>query len=145
MHATVTLTDKMAFDTEVDGHHFIVDAADEHGGADLGPRPKTLVLAALAGCAAMDIISILRKMRQAPDTLVCRAEADHMAEDHPKTLEDLTVFVEATGDVDPKRLWRAASLSRDKYCGVAAMLRAHTTVSTRVFLNGEEIPEPDQG
>ncbi|OQX71983.1 MAG: osmotically inducible protein C, partial [Candidatus Cloacimonas sp. 4484_275] len=39
----------MTFDAELNGHHFIVDAEERVGGRDLGPRPKGLVLSALAG------------------------------------------------------------------------------------------------
>lgn len=42
----------------------------------------------------------------------------------------------------PERLWRAVGLSRDKYCGVAAMLRGHGAIVYRVTLNGEELPAP---
>jgi putative redox protein len=141
MRSTVTLTDGMAFDVELEGHHFPIDADAEFGGHDAGPRPKGLVLSALGGCAAMDIVSILRKMRQPLEGLAIHVEADK-TETHPKTLVDFRVRVEATGAVDAKKLWRATQLSRDQYCGVAAMLRAHSPITYTVVLNGEEIPEP---
>ena len=53
----------MAFESEVNGHKFVLDAAKEFGGEDLGYRPKPLVMAALAGCTGMDVVSILKKMR----------------------------------------------------------------------------------
>ncbi len=138
--STVTLTQGMAFDVAIDGHTLTIDAESQFGGADAGPRPKTLVLSALAGCAAMDVISILRKMRQEPTHLDVKAEAD-LTGDHPKVYRGLQVTVTVNGDVDPRKLWRAVSLSRDTYCGVAAMLRAHEPIGYRVFLNGEEVPE----
>ena len=52
--------DKMAFSAEVNGHEIVLDAAEKVGGEDRGPRPKPLMLAALAGCTGMDVISILK-------------------------------------------------------------------------------------
>ena len=138
--STVTLKQDMAYDVALEGHTFAIDAEPEFGGHDLGPRPKGLVLSALAGCAAMDVVSILRKMRQPFTHVSVKAEADQ-TDTHPKVLVDFVVTVTVEGEVDPKKLWRAVSLSRDSYCGVAAMLRAHAPVGYRVFLNGEEVPE----
>lgn len=141
MSSTVTATSGMAFDAAIDGHTFPIDAAAEHGGADGGPRPKGLVLTALAGCAAMDVISILRKMRQPFTHLAVRADAD-LTDTHPKVFRDIVVTVEVDGEVDAAKLWRAVALSRDQYCGVAAMLKAHAPIAYRVRLGGREIPEP---
>lgn len=142
MHSSLSWRDGMAFDATVDGHTLTLDASAEHGGADAGPRPKPLLLVALGGCAAMDIVAILRKMRQPLATLDIDVDGDLDAAQHPHTIKDLRVCVRATGPVDPARLWRAVALSRDQYCGVAAMLRAHTSIDYRVWLNGEELPEP---
>lgn len=140
MESTVRLQKGMAFDTEADGHHFAIDAKAEHGGDDLGPAPKTLMLSALAGCAAMDVISILRKMRAEPDSLEVHASAD-LTEEHPKTFVGMRVVVTATGGIPAKKLWKAVALSRDRYCGVAAMLRAHGPIAYEVVLDGTILPE----
>jgi len=142
MHSTVTLEEGMRFDVEAGGHHFPIDAKAEHGGADGGPTPKVLMMSALAGCAAMDIISILRKMRAEPASLAVTADSGPLTDDHPKMFTDMTVRVEATGGIPAKKLWKAVALSRDRYCGVAAMLRAHGPIAYTVVLDGEEVPEP---
>src|SRR5258708_37145882 len=55
----------MRFDVETgSGHHVILDAAEHNGGQDSGPRPMEMLLVARAGCAGMDILSILLKKRQ---------------------------------------------------------------------------------
>lgn len=135
MESTVTLNEGMAFTVEASGHTFTIDAAEEHGGQGLGPQPKPLVLSALAGCTAMDVISILRKMRQPVTSLSVKAEAT-LADEHPKTLDDIQVVYTVTGEVDEGRLRRAVELSEDRYCGVSAMLKAHTTVTSTIVLNG---------
>lgn len=142
MQSTVTLTDGMAFDTEIEGHHFTIDAKAEHGGRDAGPSPKTLMLSALAGCAAMDVISILRKMRAEPASLAITASAD-LTDEHPKTFVGMKVHVVATGGISTSKLWKAVKLSRDRYCGVAAMLKAHGPIAYEVVLDGEVVPEPE--
>ena len=53
----------LAFECDMDGHHLVVDASKEGGGDDLGPRPKKLMLTALAGCTGIDVIMILKKMK----------------------------------------------------------------------------------
>ena len=60
---TVNWKEKMAFETVVNGHKLVVDAKEENGGSDRGPRPKPLMMVSLAGCTGMDVISILKKMR----------------------------------------------------------------------------------
>lgn len=142
MHATLTLTDGMAFTAEVDGHTLTVDAAPEHGGADAGPRPKPLLLASLAGCTAMDVLSILRKMRQPVTGFSVRAEGQSSEGGHPHTIVDIVVHYTVEGAVNPERLWRAIDLSMGTYCGVSAMVKDHTTVEPRVVLNGEPIERP---
>ncbi len=141
MQSTVTLQQGMSFDVELGGHHFNIDATEDFGGANTGPTPKGLVLSALAGCAAMDVISLLRKMRQEVTAFSVETSGVKAAE-HPKTLDDLQVRFVLEGNVKPKKLWKAIALSRDRYCGVSAMLSAHTTVTYGATLNGEDVPEP---
>lgn len=90
----------------------------------------------------MDVISILRKMRQEPAGFAVRADGRQTEGPHPRTIVDIVVTYEVTGEVDPTKLWRAVHLSQDTYCGVSAMIRAHTSVTPRVILNGAEVPEP---
>ena len=53
----------LAFEAEIDGHKIYMDSSAEHGGKNTGPRPKPLMMVALAGCTGMDVASILKKMR----------------------------------------------------------------------------------
>lgn len=63
--ATVTLVDGMQFAVDTgSGHSFIIDAVPDVGGQNTGARPMELMAASVAGCTAMDVISILRKMQQ---------------------------------------------------------------------------------
>ena len=125
--------EKMAFDVEVDGFHLLVDAAPEHGGTDQGPRPKPLLLAALAGCTGMDVVSILTKMREPLRHFRVVVEGD-LAEGHPAYYQKTRILYEfgAADGLDPAKVERAVNLSQDRYCGVSAMLRKATELSFEI-------------
>jgi len=59
--------DKIAFETDMDGHKVTIDATEKTGGSDLGPRPKKLMLTSLAGCTGIDVVLILKKMKVVPE------------------------------------------------------------------------------
>jgi len=114
----------MAFESEISGHRLIMDAVPTVGGNDEGPRPKPLVLASLAGCTGMDVVSILRKMQQPFTYFNIEVDADS-TEDHPKTYNAMKIiyeFKESDG-LDPKKVEKAVQLSQERYCGVSALLK----------------------
>jgi putative redox protein len=125
----------MAFEAELQGHHFGVDAAtDEHGGQNLGPRPKALVLTALAGCTGMDVVSILSKMRVAFEAFDVSVEGELSAE-HPKVYSKIHVVYRLKGkDIDRTKVERAVDLSRTKYCGVSAMLKHTANITHEIII-----------
>jgi len=112
----------MAFEAGVSGHTVLMDAREEVGGHDQGPRPKALMMASLAGCTGMDVISILKKMKVEPESLNIRIEGT-LTEEHPKKYIAMHVIYEFRGDLPEDKLHRAVELSQDKYCGVSATLR----------------------
>ena len=73
----------MAFRVEQDGHSFMLDASPEAGGRDLGPRPKALLLSGLGACTAIDVVSILDKMRVELDGLEVQVSAE-TRDEHPR-------------------------------------------------------------
>lgn len=114
----------MAFEAEVGGHKLLMDAAEEAGGEDRGARPKPLLLAALTGCSGMDVVSILKKMREPCTWFSMRVEGE-ASEEHPKKYLKIKLvyqFKKADG-LNPDNVRRACQLSQDKYCGVSANLK----------------------
>ena len=108
--------------TDAAGHSFVLDAKSDTGGSDAGFRPIDLVMVALAGCAAMDIVSILKKKRA--DLRSFRAEMEgERATEHPMRLTRIRVRFIANKEVRIADLQRAMELSRDKYCSVAGTLK----------------------
>jgi putative redox protein len=122
MQSKVTLKEHMHFLGELDGHAVDLDADAAVGGADLGPRPKGLVLTALAGCTGMDVISILRKMRLEPRSFSVEAQAEVTTE-HPRVFSRIRLTYHLAGDLPREKVEKAVSLSQDRYCGVSAMLK----------------------
>ncbi|HKJ40917.1 MAG TPA: OsmC family protein, partial [Sunxiuqinia sp.] len=113
----------MQFDAEVSGHKVVMDATPEVGGNDIGARPKQLMMAALAGCTGMDVISMLKKMRVKVDEFDIDIEAD-MTEEHPKHYYKVHIIYKFKGqDLDEAKLKKAVDLSQDRYCGVSFTYR----------------------
>jgi putative redox protein len=132
------------------GHSVVMDAKPEFKGEGSGIRPIELVLHALAGCTAMDVISILEKKRQSITHLEVIARGDQRVDDYPKiyTAVELEYVVTGTG-VDPRAVERAIELSEEKYCAVKGMLGPDVGVTTRFRCieqsDGEADAAVDQG
>lgn len=121
--AQTNWTEEMSFDAEVNGHNFAIDADEKVGGKDRGPRPKPLMMVSLAGCTAMDVISILKKMRVTPDYFNVEAFADS-TEEHPKHYNKIHLKYTFRGkDLPEAKINKAVNLSQERYCGVSHMLK----------------------
>lgn len=114
----------MAFVADVNGHKIDIDADEASGGKDGGARPKPLILAALAGCSGMDVVSILKKMREPITWFNIRVQGEQ-AEDHPKRYTSIKIVYEfkATDGLKDASVRKAVELSNDRYCGVSALLK----------------------
>jgi putative redox protein len=124
----------MAFEAQIGDHHLIMDAAPEVGGQNTGPRPKPLLLAALAGCSGMDVVSILKKMHVEVTEFRMVVEGD-LTEEHPKYFKEIVVNYFFKGiNLDPEKLKKAVDLSQDKYCGVSAQLKFGATVRYEIVI-----------
>lgn len=97
---------------------------------DNGLSPMGLILAGLAGCTAMDVMSILQKKRQDVKLLEIEVEGNQ-GDEHPRVYRDVTIVYRVSGDVSETALARAIELSVDKYCPVNGMLKAFANVTTR--------------
>jgi len=138
MESTLRWRSGLTFDADQDGHSLVISDSDD----DQGPRPKGLLLSALAGCAGIDVVSILKKMRQELRSFSIRASAEQ-TDDHPRVfVAPIEVVIDLEGDLDPAKVWRAVALSRDKYCGVAAMLGKHAEIRYVVRIDGVVVEEP---
>ncbi|MEO5647025.1 MAG: OsmC family protein [Chitinophagaceae bacterium] len=122
----------MSFLTELDGHPIHIDMSIDKEGADLGPRPKALMLVSLAGCTGLDVVMILNKMRVEFSNFKIGVEGE-LTETDPKIYHKVTLsYSIKVADKDKKNVEKAIDLSQDKYCGVSAMFRAFATMETEI-------------
>lgn len=123
MQAKVTWQANMAFaGTAESGLNIQLDSKKEVGGEGKGFIPMELMAISLAGCTAMDVISILRKKRQDVTDFEVRVNAPR-AREHPKVFTSATIDYLVTGhNVDEKAVLRAIQLSAENYCPAQAML-----------------------
>lgn len=131
IHKTNTrFVGKMEFDSEINGHHLTLDTLEAGGGENKGPSPKPLLLSSLAGCTGMDVVSLLNKMHVVYSDFNLEVEAD-LGNEHPKMYTEirLTYFIKTE---EKDKMEKAVNLSKDKYCGVSAMLSKVCPIVTRI-------------
>lgn len=130
MSVRAMLETGMCFDvTTGSGHHVLLDAAEHNGGQDRGPRPMEMLLVALATCASMDILSILRKKRQHITAYEVRVRGGR-ADEHPKVFVEIVVEHILTGHaIKAEAVKRAIDLTEERYCGASAMLGKTATIT----------------
>ena len=135
--ASVKWLENMAFETEVNGHKITLDADSDFGGENRGPRPKNLMLSALGGCTAMDVIAILKKMRVDVTGLNVIIEGD-LTDVHPKHFSGMHIIYEFSGkDLPLDKLKTAVELSQDKYCGVTAVYKKGMDITFEIKMVGD--------
>ncbi len=130
MSVRAMLKEEMCFDVETgSGHHLLLDAAEHNGGQDKGPRPMEMLLVALATCASMDILAILRKKRQDITAYEVRVHGGR-TEDHPRVFVEIEVEHIFSGHaIRPEAVQRAIELTEERYCGASAMLGKTATIT----------------
>jgi putative redox protein len=101
------------------GHDVTIDNAVGNS----GPRPTELVLAAIAGCTAMDVVEILAKKRQVVDRYANEVTGTQR-EKSPNVFTEITVLHIVEGNVDTEAVRRSIELSATKYCTVSAQIAA---------------------
>ena len=132
----------MSFEVEVNKHKMIIDSVREFGGNNEGPRPKSLMLVALAGCTGMDIVSILKKMRVSFDDLRIVADGN-ITDEHPKHFEHMHLkYIIKGKNIPEEKVRTAINLSQEKYCGVSFSYRKAMKLTHELII---EESDPDKG
>lgn len=117
-------TDGLKFEAKTGSkHQIIIDANPEHGGDDDGARPMETLLSALGGCTGMDLVTILKKKRRNLKELKINLHGERVST-HPHVFKSITMEYLIWGsDITDEDVQMALSLSLDKYCSIAAMLK----------------------
>ncbi|TXI58788.1 MAG: peroxiredoxin [Limnohabitans sp.] len=121
----------MAFVAETgSGHLLVMDGAPDGGGRDLAPRPMETVLAGTGGCAAYDVVLILRRGRQPVRGWSVKLQAQR-ADVDPKVFTRIHMHFTVSGrGLSEAAVARAIQLSHEKYCSASAMLSKTAQIST---------------
>lgn len=112
------------------GHAIVMDGPPESGGRNLGVRPMEMLLLGLGGCSNFDVVSILKKSRQAVESCEVFIDAERAPEE-PKVFTSIQLrFVVKGRGLKDAQVKRAVALSAEKYCSASIMLeRAGVAIS----------------
>lgn len=109
---------------DANGHSLRMDAAEAIGGKGSGIRPMQTLLMGLGGCGGVDILSILKKQKQEIASFSMFIDGERETGKEPALWKKVHIRFVFTGKVDPVKAAKACALSLEKYCSVAATLRA---------------------
>jgi putative redox protein len=129
MHKITTKhIENFAFESTFDVFKLKMDSSDAP--TEIGaPSPKKLMLAALAGCTGIDVVSILQKMKVDFSEFSIDIEAS-LTEEHPKIYDNVSIIYSIkVAETDKSKVERAVQLSKEKYCGVSAMFGYFATIT----------------
>ena len=123
MNATVKWQKRLTFSGSADtGFSVPLGGSSRVGGDNDGFRPMELIATGLAGCTAMDTISILQKKRQEVTDFEVNVHAER-AEEHPRVFTHIKIEYHITGhSVDERAVLRAIKVSAERYCPAQGML-----------------------
>ena len=130
-HSSVDWKHGLSFDAHQNGQTFtLVSSTDDT--EEPGISPKNMLLTALAGCTAMDVASLLPKMRVPFASLRVRVDGE-LTDEHPRVYKHIRMIYEVgTSDEFRPQVERAIAKSTETYCGVHAMLSKGSTVTHEV-------------
>ena len=103
------------------GHSIVMDYASTRE-EQTASSPTELLLQALCGCTAMDVISILKKMKEPVEGFEVKAEGIRATE-HPKVITDIKLEYIVKGNINHENFDKAVSLSQEKYCNISIILK----------------------
>lgn len=124
MKARVKWVEDVMFVAESDsGHAIVLDGAAEGGGRNIGMRPMELMALSVGSCSSYDVLTILKKSRQAVTSCVAEVTAER-ADAIPAIFESIHLHFKIKGtDLSEKQVKRAIELSAEKYCSASIMMR----------------------
>ncbi len=139
MEAKVDWKGRLTFTGTADsGFSVPLGAKAAVGGDDDGFRPMELIALGLAGCTAMDVMSILRKKRQDVTDFEVQGHVER-AQEHPKVFTETEIEYFITGHgVDETAVLRAIGLSANRYCPAQAMFNQVMTIELKYHIFNDE-------
>jgi putative redox protein len=119
------------------GNKVVMDGSPVDGGHDKGFRPMQMLLAAMGGCSAVDVVSILRKQRVDLKDIKITITGEREKDQTPSLYTEVHAHFKLYGHIDLEKANKAVALSVGKYCSVAKTLEktAKVTFSVEVINN----------
>jgi len=118
-----------------DGNTLQMDSSPEIGGEGKGMRPRQMLLAALGGCSAIDVILILKKQKQEITDFDVEVDGESEKVEDYSLFRDITLHFKIKGKVDLDKAERAVKLSIDKYCSVSKTLEPTAKIKYKITVN----------
>ena len=118
-----------------DGNSIQMDSSPDIGGEGKGMRPMQLLLAAVGGCSAIDVILILKKQKQIIEDFEVEVEGEREKIEDYSLFREICLHFKFKGKVDKDKAERAVKLSVDKYCSVSKTLEPTAKISYKVSVN----------
>jgi putative redox protein len=116
--------------TDETGKTITMDIPVDQGGHGNGVRPMQVLLSALGGCSGVDIVMILKKQKQTITLFEMDIDGEREAGKEPALWQTINIVFKFKGTMSKEQAEKACALSIDKYCSVAATLRAAGAVIT---------------
>ncbi|MEO5905778.1 MAG: OsmC family protein [Saprospiraceae bacterium] len=104
------------------GHTVLIEGGRNAGGEDLAPSPTEYLMISQAACTAVDVVELLRKMRQPLEHLEIEVEGKRAEDQIPKIFTGIHLHYKVYGDVKESKVEKAIKLSIEKYCTVSKMI-----------------------
>ena len=133
---------KVSLERVNQAHHFKIenetgnvihtDGSPDIGGDGKGMRPMELLLAAAASCSSIDVVLILKKMKQDLIDLKVEVEAEKEKMDTYSRWNVIHLHYKLYGDIKPKKAEQAVKMSIEKYCSVTKTLEKNSEIKYTV-------------
>lgn len=117
------------------GKSILMDGSPKIGGQDKGVSPMETLLMAAAGCSSIDVVMILKKMKQTITDYKVEVEAERVPNGEATKYKTIHLHFIVSGDIKEKKLKQAIDLSIEKYCSVSKILSCSAEISTSYKLN----------
>lgn len=137
MQAMCRWKSAMSFEAVNRQHTILMDAKPPFG-KDQAASPKELLLDAMCGCTAMDVVSLLRKAKEEPTAFTVEAHTD-LTGGHPSVFKHVHLVYRLEGAAMPQHVVDAVEKSMSLYCGVSAMIAKACPITYEIHVNGAQV------
>lgn len=132
----------MRFESTTSANVVCTDAPTPLGKGQ-GATPKELVAAALTSSTGMEVIGLLKKLKETVHFLEVTANYESVKKAYPLVFDSIELVYHVEGEIDEEILIKAVRLSQSRYCAISAMLARSVPIKWRVILNNKEVSHGD--